>query len=363
VNVDWFFLSHRLPLALEGIKRGYEVTLFSVDTGKRSIIESYGIRFIDLHFHRSNFNLVQELKSFLTLYKHYRSEKPEIVHHVTLKAIFLGTIVARLAGINNVINAFSGLGYLFIDTNKDIKKTIITRVFKNLFNKNSYKLIFQNFSDQETIESTFNIISPTKYIIKGSGINLKDYVYLLETNTDKTSFIFPARLLKDKGIYEYSIAAGEVNKLLPEKANFYLYGMIDVANKTGLSKNEIKILESSYGVIYKGYSNNMKAVYEECNVVVLPSYREGLPKSLIEACAIGRAIITTNVPGCRDVVVDNVNGLLVPLQMINPLVKAMIQMIENREMRIKMGREGRKIAEQEFNIEAVIERTYEIYLY
>jgi len=97
--------------------------------------------------------------------------------------------------------------------------------------------------------------------------------------------------------------------------------------------------------------------------VVLPSYREGLPKSLIEACAIGRAIITTNVPGCRDVVVDNVNGLLVPLQMINPLVKAMIQMIENREMRIKMGREGRKIAEQEFNIEAVIERTYEIYLY
>ena len=224
-------------------------------------------------------------------------------------------------------------------------------------------MIFQNFSDQETIESTFNIISPTKYIIKGSGINLKDYVYLLETNTDKTSFIFPARLLKDKGIYEYSIAAGEVNKLLPEKANFYLYGMIDVANKTGLSKNEIKILESSYGVIYKGYSNNMKAVYEECNVVVLPSYREGLPKSLIEACAIGRAIITTNVPGCRDVVVDNVNGLLVPLQMINPLVKAMIQMIENREMRIKMGREGRKIAEQEFNIEAVIERTYEIYLY
>ena len=107
MNVDWFFLSHRLPLALEGIKRGYEVTLFSVDTGKRSIIESYGIRFIDLHFHRSNFNLVQELKSFLTLYKHYRSEKPEIVHHVTLKAIFLGTIVARLAGINNVINAFS----------------------------------------------------------------------------------------------------------------------------------------------------------------------------------------------------------------------------------------------------------------
>jgi glycosyltransferase involved in cell wall biosynthesis len=362
VNVDWFFLSHRLPIALEALNRGYEVTIFTIDTGKKAEIESYGLRCISLPTSRSGTNILQELKVIALLWRYYKNEKPDIIHHVALKPVTYGSIVCRFLKIKNVTNALSGMGFLFANPEKiSFTRRIVLSLFKIAFKNPSLKFIFQNEDDLNIIVNSGVVDRKQCHIIKGSGVSLEEFAYTVENLEQKVRFVLPARMLTDKGVVEYIKAAKIVSSKHPNKAQFILAGAIDMGNKAGIPETEIRDWEKEGHIEYIGFQTDMVKIVKAANVIVLPSYREGLPKSLIEACAIGRAIITTDVTGCKDVVTEGVNGLIIPVKNHEALAEAIEKLLFDSNLRVEMGKKGRTIAEREFSVEGVIEKTFHIY--
>ncbi len=360
VNVDWFFLSHRLPIALAAKERGYDVTIIAIDSGHSEKIKSYGLKFISIPTSRSGLNIFSELRTLLFFIKLYRSAKPDIVHHVAMKPVIYGSLAARFTGIRKVVNAFSGMGFVFT-TKNTILRSFIFFLFKIAFKNNRIRFIFQNQDDlQEVIQSGI-IDLKYCYTIKGSGIDLQEFAYSPEPPTEPIIFIFPARMLLTKGVLELIEAAKIVDRKYPGRAQFILAGMIDLENKAGIPEADLLKMCSIPAIQWIGHQDNILAQLIKSHVVVLPSYREGIPKTLIEACAVGRAIITTNVPGCKEVVTHNLNGLIVEKGQVQELALAMERLILDKNLRVQMGKEGRTIAEAEFSIGSVIEKTIEIY--
>lgn len=362
VNVDWFFLSHRLPIALEAQKRGYEVTIFTIDTGKKKEIESYGFRCISLPTSRAGTILWNEMKVVWLLYKYYKRERPQIVHHVAVKPVTYGSLAAKLARVPKVVNALAGLGFLFInaDQNKFLHKTL-NLVFRYSFNNPQIRFILQNQDDLDMIQN-LNILKPNQIkLIKGSGVDLNYFSYCQETSDEIIRVVLPARMLWDKGVGEFVEAANLLYSKYKNHAEFILAGMADLENVSGISIFQLEKWSETKVVNWVGFQDDVKKMVSNAHIIVLPSYREGLPKSLIEACAIGRPIVTTDVPGCREVVVNGLNGIIVPVKDPNSLADAIERLILNKGLRVRMGVEGRKMAEKEFSIEKVIDQTFELY--
>lgn len=363
VNVDWFFLSHRLPIALEALKRGYDVTVFAIEEGGHGKeIEAHGLNFVPIPTSRSGTNLLQELRVLLFLWNHYRKGKPDVIHHVALKPVTYGSLAAKLLGMPNVVNALSGMGYLFSNTEqRSFTRSLVLRVFRYAFKNKNLKFILQNQDDLKIVIDSQVVKKEQCNIIKGSGVSLTDFNYREEREADKIRFLLPARMLWDKGIGEYVEAAELLHNQYKDKAEFVLAGFVDKGNRAGIEEEQLLEWNKKGVVNWIGFQSDMVQTVTDAHVMVLPSYREGLPKSLIEACAIGRAIVTTDVTGCRDVVQDGVNGFLVPVRTVKPLADAMEKLILDSELRKKMGKKGRKIAEQEFSIENVLDKTFQIY--
>lgn len=361
VNVDWFFLSHRLPLALEALSRGYDVYLLTADTGKKNEIEGYGIHFVNVPFERSGKNIFHEIKCIGILAKYYLRLNPDIIHHVTLKAALLGSIAAKLSGIKNVINAISGLGYNFTDGRNGLLQKMIRLMMKRSFKSDHFYFILQNPDDIEMMKSVGFVPDSHYKLIKGSGVNLQEYPFTEIDEKEKLRILFPARILYDKGVMELIASTGILKEKWKGRIEFVLAGDCDESNKAVVHQQDLeKLLIPGY-IEWIGFRKDMVEQYVQSDIVVLPSYREGLPKSLIEACAIGRPIITTDVPGCRECVVDGYNGRMVPVKEVEPLANAIEDLCENKEMRIQMGINSRKLAEKEFSIEQVVEKTFSIY--
>lgn len=362
VNVDWFFLSHRLPIALEAKNRGYNVTVFTIDTGRKEEIESYGFRCIALPTSRAGTNVWDEMKVVWLLYRYYKKERPDIVHHVAVKPVTYGSLAAKWAKVPKVVNALSGLGFLYInaDQNKLIHK-FLHLLFRYSFKNPNITFILQNQDDMKLIQDLNILDSHQIKLIKGSGVDLNLFSYTEETNKEKIRVVLPARMLWDKGVGEFSEAASELHHKYKNTVEFILAGDSDMENKSGISSDILEKWTKEGHVSWIGFQKDMITVLTNSDVVVLPSYREGLPKSLIEACAIGRPIVTTDVPGCREVVDDGVNGYLIPVKDSKSLSLAIEKLILDKDLRVKMGKEGRKLAEREFSIESVIQKTFEIY--
>jgi glycosyltransferase involved in cell wall biosynthesis len=361
VNIDWFFLSHRLPLALEAINKGYDVHLLTADSGKRAEIEGYGINFIEVPFERSGKNLLHEWKCIRMLAKHYRQLKPDIIHHVTLKAALLGSFAAKISGHINVINAISGLGYNFTDGRNGALQKFIRFIMRKSFQSNNFYFILQNPDDIEMMERQ-KLVPENQYkLIKGSGVDLKEFPFTPPVIKDNIQILFPARILYDKGVIELIEAAKSLEKEWKGKAIFVLAGDCDENNKAVVHEEDLKKHLIPGYIEWIGFRKDMITQYQQSDIIVLPSYREGLPKSLIEACAIGRPIITTDVPGCRECVVDGYNGRMIPVKTVVPLANAIEELCENKYLREKMGNNSRALAVQEFSIESVIDKTFEIY--
>jgi len=359
VNVDWFFLSHRLPIALAAQEAGYNVTIITSDSGRIQEIGNHGLKYIKLPLNRASLNPLKELKVVLFLCKLYKKERPIIVHHVGLKLFLYGSIAARIFKIPTV-NAMSGLGYLFSDSqnNNIIKNIIFKNIIFNILNYFFKSLnaiyIFQNNDDKDLILGYLPSIDKQKcIIIKGSGVDIKDFSYTPEHEGEKTIVLLLSRMLWDKGIKEYISAANLIKHQLNNSTKFLLVGPIDRENPMGISQEELIKFEEKDYIEWVGYKENIKEVIRQSNLVVLPSYREGLPKSLIEACSIGRAIITTDTPGCRDVVEEGVNGFLVPVKDSELLSKKILQLVNDKKLRSEMGINARIIAERDFSINYV----------
>ena len=360
-NVDWFFISHRLPLALHALEQDYEVYLLSLDTGRRQELEAKGIHFINIPFKRSGSNPFHELKCIFLLYRYYNRYKPEIIHHITLKASLLGSLAGKMVGNHHIINAISGLGYNFTDGRDGWLQKAIKLFIRLAFKSKNISFILQNPDDVELIKGLDLVPFSQIFLIKGSGVNLDEYSYFKASDEFPLKVLFPARILLDKGVMEFIEAAKILESEFLGKAKFILAGDCDKENLSVLGEEELqKFLVKDY-IEWIGFQKNMKLIYQNSSIVILPSYREGLPKSLIEACSVGRPIITTDVPGCRECVEDGVNGYLVPAKDADSLADAIKLLLMDAEKRDEFGRNSRLLAEKEFSIDKVIDLTFNIY--
>lgn len=360
VNVDWFFESHRLPLAIEALDRGWDVFLISKNTGRFEQLSGLGINCISIDFERSGKNPLRELKHILKLKEIYKTINPDIIHHITLKPSIYGTIASKRIKAK-VINAVSGLGYSFTDNRRSLSKIILIQLLKWAFKDKKSNFIFQN-PDDKLIYDELKFLNSTNYvIIKGAGVDENKYRYVLPTEKDRIQIILAARMLKDKGVFEFIAAANLLKEKYQNKARFILVGAIDLDNPAYITADELNLLCDQRYIVWKGYESDMKKVYEEADIACLPSYREGLPKSLIEAMAIGRPIVTTDAIGCRECVDDNVNGLIVPIKDVEKLAEVIETLILDKNLRIEMGLKSRMKMEKEMSLNYVVSSTFTFY--
>lgn len=361
-NVDWFFISHRLIIAEEAVKQGWKVFVACEDTGRSQEISSKGISFVNLSFSRSGINPIQELQTIRRFFKLYKEIKPDVVHQVTLKPVIYGSIVAKLLNISKVVNAISGLGYNFTREKRSIVQKILLNLMKYAFNRDNLTIIFQNDDDKNEL-SKLGVIAQNNHLtkIKGSGVNLQEFSQSEFTDFDLLKVLFPARMLWDKGVKELLEASELLREKYKGKIQFILSGLVDKDNKAGVSEEYLNTWCDGEYVKWIGYQKEMVEVYKRSHIVVLPSYREGMPKTLLEACAIGRPIITTDAIGCKECVDEGENGYKVPVYAVQELADAIEKLVNNTDEIIRMGYNSRKKAEKEFDVNEVVKKHLEIY--
>mgnify|MGYP000041014213 CR=1 FL=1 len=362
VNVDWFFISHRLCIAQQAVKEGWRVVVVAKDTGKADEIRSNGIEFIDILSTRSGTNPFAELIIISKLSKIYKKLKPDVVHHITLKPVIYGSIIARAQKIKGVVNAISGLGYYFTNNKKGILPKLLMKMMKIIFNQERMTFLFQNHDDYTELKKA-NILRVfhTSYFIKGAGVDLVKFQYFPEQKNNKIIILFPARMLCNKGVKELKAVTELLKNEYFGKISFLLCGKIDDDSKDAVPIEYIRQWEEDGYVTWLGVRKDMVAIFNKCHIVVFPSYREGIPKSLIEACASGRPIVTTNAIGCKDCVDEGLNGYKVPVRSVVELAEAIEKLILSPTDRKKMGLYGRQKAVKEFDQKMVVKRHLEIY--
>jgi glycosyltransferase involved in cell wall biosynthesis len=362
VNVDWFFISHRLPLALEALRRNYDVYLVTRDSGCKDSLTDKGIKFINIDFERSGKNPVKELSLISKLKKIYRDVKPDVIHHITLKPSIYGTIAARKAGSKaKIINAVSGLGYTFTDNRKSLSKVFLQGLLKWAFNDQKSNFIFQNPDDQAFYRELGFLTGKNSVIIKGSGVDENEFAFSAPVKKEKLIVVLLARMLKDKGVIEFIEAALILKNEFGNKAEFWLVGGIDEHNPAHISEAELmEKCEPGY-IVWLGHRGDVKDIYKQSDIVCLPSYREGLPKSLIEAMAIGRPIVTTDAIGCRECVDDGMNGFKVPVKDYTQLSNKIKSLLVDENLRLTMGGASRTKMINEFSLKEVVAQTFKLY--
>ena len=360
-NHDWFFISHRLPIAEHALLEGDEVYLYAIDTGRRGELEKMGIHFMPIPLNPTGTNPLEDIQCILFLANQYKQKRFDIIHHITIKTSLLGCIAAKLSRQHNVINAISVLGYVFTDGRNGLLQKVTRFAMKVAFKSENFSFILQNPDDFESIRRMKFVPDEYVFLIKGSGVDLNVFCYTPQPNNKRLKILFPARILRDKGVIELIDAARLLRDKLRGHATFLLAGDCSSTNPTAIKEEELQdMLEDGY-IEWVGFQNQMIPVYQNSDIVVLPSYREGLPKSLIEACAIGRPIVTTNVTGCRECVVDGYNGYLVKLKDVVSLAEGIMKLVNSVERRVSFGKASREMAERLFSIDGVVKKHFEIY--
>ena len=357
------FLSHRLPIAEAAYSNNYEVTIVYGETGGIDLtkLNNYPFKFIHIPTQRGGTNPFRDLKTLFDLFIIFKKERPHIAHFVTIKPYLYGGIISRLTKVPCVVTAVSGLGTIFIT--KSFKhiflRFLLYFFYKYAFNHNNQKIILQNNDDLDLLVNWGVLNSSKSKLIRGSGVNL-DIFKNFDEPIGLPIVCFAGRILRDKGIYEFVSAALLLQKR-GLKVRFIIAGDMDTENPTGLKHHEIKNITKNNVIDFIGFQKDIPKLYENSHIICLPSYREGLPKSLIEAAAAGRAIVTTDVPGCRDAIIPNETGILVPSKNIKKLADALERLIQYPKLRITMGKAGRKFAEEEFPIKKIVQKHLDIY--
>lgn len=361
VNIDWFFISHRLPIALAAIENGYDVHLACGVTNRKSQLEALGIIVHPLSMSRSGTSILNELKVITEINSVVKKVAPDVVHLITIKGAIYGGLVTRFKKIKVRVASISGLGFVFIDEGIKARviRFLVIKLYRLALNSSNTKVIFQNEDDKSIFFNNKIIKHNQSLIVRGSGVDLEKYKYLPEPSSEKV-IMFLARLLKDKGLIEFCDAATELKKS-GFTGKFVLVGDIDLENPNSITQSELNSYVSSGALEHWGFSSNVSETISKSHIMVLPSYREGLPKSLIEAAACGRVVITTDVPGCRDAITPNVTGILIPIKSSAAIVSAVLDLCDKEEKRKTMGKCGRELAETHFDISDVITTHLNLY--
>ena len=363
---DWFFCSHFLERALAAKKAGYSIFVLSRQSLNKDVLDNYGVKFISVPFDRKSTNPFYEFYVLIKIILIYKKVRPDIVHHVALKPVIYGSIAARICRIKSVINAPVGMGYVF--TSDNIKAKILRPLLKILFkflinshngiNKRN-KVIFENNDDLNYFINLKAVDPKNACIIQGAGVKIKQ-TFQPQKNKKIPTIALVARMLKDKGINEFVEASKIVNR---EKilGNFLLVGDIDPGNPSSLKRQTLAKWNDDKIIKWLGWMDNVGEILKKTDILCLPSYREGLPKALIEGAAYGLPIVTTNTVGCKDVVEDGVNGFLVPIKNVDQLSKRILELIKSKDLRNKMGKASFNIASRKFSSEIINSQTLDVY--
>ncbi len=359
MNIDWFFVSHRLPIAREALRLGYEVHLACSFTKYEKFLCDEGLILHPLKLTREANNLLDVFYNLLEIRELNRILRPDVIHLVTIKPVLLGCLSLHLLKVKPlIVCSVSGLGHIFVDRGilASFKQKIISILYHFAFKHKHINVIFQNNDDQSIIVKISSLPIEKSTIIRGSGIELSKYS-VKQIPLDPPVVIFPARLLITKGILDFVEAA----KRLRQLARFVVVGNLDSGNPACITKEQLDFWVNNEYFEYWGYSENISKTFGKVSLVVLPSYREGFPKVLMEAAACGRPVITTNVPGCRDAIIPGLTGEIVPLRDPDSLSDAIKRLVLNPDLLISMGKQARCLALEKYDINFVIDKHLDIY--
>ncbi len=363
VSEDWYFVSHRFNLAKEAISKGYEVSLLTNVNSHKNEIESAGINLLPWSLQRNSFNPIKEIRSIIQIISAINFIQPSLVHSVALKPILYSSIASKFSCVKSIVFAFAGLGYLFTSNKFLIKigRLPVVISLRLLLNNDNSNFIFQNQDDID-IFLTLKIAKESNInLIPGSGVDTNRFFPDFQKVRDSVPIIIlPARLLWDKGIGDFVEAA----KILRDKdfnARFVLVGQFDPHNPANIPQSKIDEWVRNKIIEYWGFQENMPKILNQSTIVCLPSYREGFPKVLLEAASCSKPIIATDVPGCRQAVHHNKNGLLVPLRNPKLLAGSIEKMVNDKDLCEKMGEAGLKRVHSELSQEIISKKTFSIW--
>lgn len=360
VTEDWYFYSHRLPPARAARAAGYDVVVVT-RVGKRGPdILAEGFSLVPLGLSRRSRNPFRELATIAQIVGIYWRERPDIVHHVALKPVLYGSLAA-LVRRPAVVNAMAGMGFLFTSGSRKagFLRAAVVRGFRVLLNAGRSVLILQNPDDRSMMVSGGLVEASRVRLIRGSGVDIEKFSPTPEPE-GQAVVMLPSRMLWDKGVGEFVEAAG-ILRARGVQARFVLVGNGDPDNPASIPDSQLKAWHDSGVVESWGHCADMPDALAKATLVCLPSYREGLPKVLLEAAACARALVATDAPGCREIVRHGENGLLVPLRDASALAHAIELLLNDPDRRMAMAKQGRRMVELEFSESRVAEETLAVY--
>lgn len=362
VNNPAFFMSHRLPVAQAAQRAGYDEHVATMDGPAVADIVALGMTHHVIPMTRSGKHPLQELGTLLALLRLFRRLRPRVVHLVTIKPVLYGGIAARLARVPGMVAAISGLGFVFLSNSLKMRlvRSVVARLYRLALGHPNSRVIFQNASDRDLLKSLGAVRDEQVVLIRGAGVDLDLCQALPEPAAPPVVATMVARLLRDKGVWEF-VEAARLLRARGVPVTMRLVGGVDAGNPTSATPAEVEAWQREGCVEALGERSDVPQLYAASHIAVLPSYREGLPKSLIEAAACGRAVVTTDVPGCRDAIDPDKTGLLVPVRDPQALADAIARLAGDATLRQAMGTAGRALAEREFNIERVARIHVELY--
>ncbi|MDP9894169.1 glycosyltransferase involved in cell wall biosynthesis [Variovorax boronicumulans] len=364
ISEDWYFVSHRLQLAIHAKAMGYRVAVLCRVSTHAELLKKSGIEVFPWLLERRSKNPLTEWRALRGARSAIRAFQPDVLHAVALKPVLYSAIAGKSQKSEGRVFALAGLGYVF-SSQKMLARCLrpfIVQAFRAAFRNPATRLILQNPDDAQVLSKAKVIASEKIRLIRGAGVDMNAFPAIPEPelNDQQMLVVLPGRMLWDKGVAEFVEAA----RLLQQRgirARFALVGGRDDHNPSCVPLQMLKDWESEGVVEYWGNRNDMPAVLAQAHVVCLPSYREGLPKALLEAASCARPIVTFDVPGCREVVVHGKNGLLVPFGDVVALANALEALMADRSMRVQMGAQGRLMVQQEFSQELVAEKTMQVW--
>jgi len=362
VNVDWFFVSHRLPIALKAQDEGYEVHISCAFTDKKDYLQGLGFKLHELPFSRSGKCFISEITTLFAMSKLLKLVKPDLVHAITIKPVLYTGLVLKFVKVPAFVAAISGLGLVFVTKTfkGKVLRWFVKTLYKISFSHKNMNVIFQNPVDKKTLIDSNIVFEEQCRFIKGSGADLNEYVHVPEPEVP-IKVIMACRLLREKGVGEFIEMSRRVNAL-NKGVEFLLVGEPDYGNPNSFTETDIQKWKNEGIVQLLGHSDDVAKLFSQSHIVTLPSYYgEGLPKVLIEAAACGRPIVTTNNPGCIEAVIENETGLIVPVKDIDSLTKAIVKLIDSKELRENMGQRARQFAEEEFDVKSVVAKHLDTY--
>ena len=361
ITEDWYFWSHRLDVARAARDAGFDVMIATRVTDHGERIQREGFRLFPISLVRQSRNPFVELAAVLELVRLYRRERPAIVHHVALKPILYGSLAAWISGVPVVVNAFAGLGYAFTDETrrKSMAHRFLCRALSTLLRVSQSVVIFQNKDDRELLLEEGVVEIQQTRIIPGSGVDTKRFD--VRPSAEECPIVMLAsRMLWDKGIGEFV----EASRRLKQKglaARYVLVGRCDEHNPAAIEPTQLRQWVEEGVVEWWEHRDEMSQTLASATIVVLPSYREGLPKVLLEAAACGKPLIATDVPGCREIVTHGVNGLLVPARDSAALAVAIDTLLRDSSRRAAMGVAGREAVTRMFSVEKIAGQFVDLY--